>query len=85
MRSLPYFFEFETREAIPLKALIPEANNEALDLIENLLQLNPEKRMKISEALKHPYFENTPKERNYTKKLQEIDIICKIESDKGNN
>lgn len=83
---LPNYFEFEHQDAISLKALIPGASDEALELIDCLLQLNPNNRMKIDEALKHPFFSRPYEktERSYLKRLAELDIIAKIEREKNN-
>ena len=68
-----------------MKALIPGASEEALDLIDNLLQLNPANRMKIDEALKHPFFSRPYEKttRTYLKRLAELDIIAKMEREKN--
>jgi len=38
-----------------LKNIYPNATDEAIDLLENLLVFNPSKRMTADQALKHPY------------------------------
>ncbi|MHB1948835.1 MAG: protein kinase domain-containing protein [Gammaproteobacteria bacterium] len=38
-----------------IKELIPEANPLALDLVERMLQLNPDNRITLEDALKHPF------------------------------
>jgi len=38
--------------------LFPEANPEALDLLEKMLAFSPEKRITVKEALKHPYLDS---------------------------
>lgn len=38
-----------------LKSLFPNANSTELDFLNKLLQFNPNKRIKVEEALKHPY------------------------------
>lgn len=43
------------RKQRPLSEVFPQAGTDALDLLENLLQFNPEKRLTADEALKHPY------------------------------
>lgn len=39
----------------PLHEFFPTASDEALDLLKNLLQFNPNKRLTAEEALEHPY------------------------------
>jgi len=38
-----------------LRSMFPTASDEAIDLIRNLLQFNPSKRLTAIQALKHPY------------------------------
>lgn len=38
-----------------LESLLPNSNGQALDLVKKLLVFNPDKRLKVEEALKHPY------------------------------
>lgn len=38
-----------------LKSLFPTAGSTELDFLNRLLQFNPNKRMKVDEALRHPY------------------------------
>lgn len=43
------------RSKIPFEELYPNANQQALDLLEKLLTYDPEERLSAVEALKHPY------------------------------
>ena len=55
-----------------LRNMFPTASDEALDMIKNLLQFNPSKRLSVEQALKHPYvaqFHNPDEEPNCTKKI----------------
>ena len=38
-----------------LRDMFPTASDEALDLLRNLLQFNPSKRLSAEQALRHPY------------------------------
>lgn len=38
----------------PMREIFPKATSEALDLMKKLLLFNPEKRVTVFEALKHP-------------------------------
>jgi len=42
---------------IPLNKVFPSANKHALDLIEKLLTFDPEQRITVEEALRHPYLQ----------------------------
>ena len=53
-----YIQSLETKEKIPIEELIPYHDSNALDLIDKLLDLNPNRRIKIDEAIKHPYLES---------------------------
>ena len=51
LQSLPY------KPKIPWTRLYPNAHAQALDLLEKMLTFHPQKRIKVEEALEHPYFE----------------------------
>ncbi|NWS70796.1 MAK kinase, partial [Crotophaga sulcirostris] len=50
-------FRFPQCVPISLKALIPNASNEAIQLMSDTLNWNPKKRPTASQALKYPYFQ----------------------------
>ncbi|ANB11693.1 mitogen-activated serine/threonine-protein kinase FUS3 [Sugiyamaella lignohabitans] len=51
IRSLPF------KKKTPFRALFPNANLLAVDLLDKMLAFNPSKRITVEEALKHPYLE----------------------------
>lgn len=42
-----------------LRNLVPNASNEALDLLGQMLVLNPKLRIRIGDVLRHPYFSSS--------------------------
>ncbi|KAM4835413.1 serine/threonine-protein kinase MAK isoform 2-T4 [Thomomys bottae] len=50
-------FRFPQFAPINLKTLIPNASNEAIQLMTEMLSWDPKKRPTASQALKHPYFQ----------------------------
>ncbi|NXX54173.1 MAK kinase, partial [Scopus umbretta] len=50
-------FHFPPCVPISLKTLIPNASNEAIQLMSDMLNWNPKKRPTASQALKYPYFQ----------------------------
>ncbi|CAJ0764386.1 14082_t:CDS:2, partial [Entrophospora sp. SA101] len=57
--NLPnYKVIFPNWAAKPLKSRIPNLNYEAIDLLENMLVYEPNKRISAKLALYHPYFDS---------------------------
>ena len=55
-----------------LRDIFPTASDDALDLLRNLLNFNPTKRLSAEQALKHPYvaqFHNPEEEPICDKKI----------------
>jgi serine/threonine protein kinase len=52
---------------IPLHALLPHANVDALNFLDRVLQLNPSRRLTVQEALKHPYLRDAPLMYDYSR------------------
>ena len=40
------------------KELCPKLNNDGLDLLQKLLEFDPEKRISAADALEHPFFKD---------------------------
>lgn len=49
LRSMPH------KEKKPFNEIFPNANPQAIDLIEKMLHLDPDKRITVNDALAHPY------------------------------
>eukprot|EP01105_Mastigella_eilhardi_P022791 TRINITY_DN5669_c0_g1_i1.p1 TRINITY_DN5669_c0_g1~~TRINITY_DN5669_c0_g1_i1.p1 ORF type:complete len:494 (-),score=118.95 TRINITY_DN5669_c0_g1_i1:75-1556(-) len=49
-------FKFPQVAGTPLKVLIPSASAEGIDLMERMLQYDPNRRLTSSQALQHPFF-----------------------------
>lgn len=67
MREYPNFFSlkhyspsFPRFKQVPLPKIFPNIKDEALDLLGQMLVLNPANRITPMDALKHPYFEGVP-------------------------
>lgn len=58
--TLPNYIEFTANSPMPLSNLFSAAQDDALDLLTNLLVLNPLKRLTAAQALAHPYFTKDP-------------------------
>ncbi|KAI8904312.1 kinase-like domain-containing protein [Gorgonomyces haynaldii] len=52
VKSLPKY------NKVPWAHVIPEAHQDALDLLESLLKFNPHERIDVDQALKHPYLQD---------------------------
>ncbi len=49
------FLSHTLRRRTSIVDLLPLATDDALDLVQRLLQFNPDKRITADEAVKHPY------------------------------
>ena len=46
---------------VPFRTLFPGASDEALDLLDRLLQFDPDQRLTVHDALAHPYMQSVEK------------------------
>lgn len=56
MDQMPLFFKLEHRERPDPRQLFTAASEDEINLLENLLQWNPNRRLTAAQALQHPYF-----------------------------
>ena len=58
--QLPNYVEFEHTEPQSFKVLFPGMDPHLLDLLENCLMLDPNKRITLDECFDHPFFTESP-------------------------
>lgn len=56
-RALKELNKIPTSKKVPWKEIYPDSNEKALDLLDKLLKFCPKKRINVTDALAHPYFE----------------------------
>lgn len=56
--ALKYIDSLPQKDKVPLAELFPTLPKEAHDLLDRMLDLNPQTRIRVEEALKHPFLES---------------------------
>ncbi|CAD8085164.1 unnamed protein product [Paramecium sonneborni] len=69
--NLPQVIQFEKREPMNLFKVIPKMSSDGIDLLQKMLQYDPNKRISVKDALKHRYITSI-KQQNLSKKLMQI-------------
>jgi len=54
--ELPNYVPFEPIDKVPFKKITPSVSAEGLDLLEKMLDINPNYRISTEDALNHPFF-----------------------------
>ena len=52
---MQYVSSLPPNQKVPLEMVFPDVPPEALDLIDRMLDLNPNRRISVDEALQHPF------------------------------
>eukprot|EP00918_Siedleckia_nematoides_P006298 GHVU01013665.1.p1 GENE.GHVU01013665.1~~GHVU01013665.1.p1 ORF type:complete len:357 (-),score=70.72 GHVU01013665.1:12-1082(-) len=60
VEKLRAYAEFTRADPKPLREIFPEVSEDALDLLDRALALDPRRRPTAAEILAHPYFTNAP-------------------------
>lgn len=61
VKHLPLYTEFTAANPKPLKQFFPAVSDLCLDLLKQLLSLDPSKRPSAEQALQHPFFRALPR------------------------
>ena len=56
--ALKYIESLPPKEKVPLEEMFPGYPREAIDLLDRMLDLDPIARIKVEEALEHPFLED---------------------------
>mmetsp|Transcript_24404 Transcript_24404/g.38383 ORF Transcript_24404/g.38383 Transcript_24404/m.38383 type:complete len:389 (+) Transcript_24404:20-1186(+) len=71
-KELKLSLSFKPVAKTPLSKVIPAAKRDAIDLLEQLLTYDPNKRVSAEQALKHPYLTSAPEPSTHDKIAQRI-------------
>ena len=71
--KLPHYLRFEASIGFPLSKILDNASTEAIEIINEMLQLDPKKRPKLAKLLKRKYFRVKEEwENNFQQKIHKI-------------
>lgn len=73
-KAFEYLRSFPPLKKVQLKELYPFADDECLDLLDKLLQFNPNKRIGIHEAIGHSVFNEVRIEHSEQINYESIDL-----------
>ena len=66
LTELPLYEQFmndmESHAVRPLDTLVPNLDEQGLDLLDKMLRCNPAQRITAREAMNHPYLNDVPDE-----------------------
>ncbi|UZJ51964.1 hypothetical protein CBS101457_001284 [Exobasidium rhododendri] len=66
-KSLPTYMPLEQNPGSPLRSVFPAASPDSIDLLQKLLQFDPNRRIGAREALHHQYFRSAPVPTHFSK------------------
>lgn len=56
--ALKYIESLPVKDKVPMGEMFPSAPADALDLLDKMLDMNPETRITVEDALQHPFLES---------------------------
>merc|ERR1712032_586858 len=74
--------DFEEQEGCGIQARLPDASPECLDLLQRMLEYEPQARITAGEALRHPFFDEV---REVEARKQELSKIRRPNTLKASN
>jgi len=78
-------FNFPQFNPVSLSSMIPNASPEAINLLQRMLQFDPQKRITAAQMLQHPYFHNFSPEGILINDAEPLPVPSKKEPHNNNN